>query len=481
MQKKPSPAIGAFLESLNAAPRVKKIIVCGAGMNGDPRGATSFVNTTTPFSGDSISEALELSRPCPHILFLTDPAGVQLTEDDLEILLICASQKNSALCYGDFYCSERTPDSIRPVIPYQKGSIRDDFFFGPFMFVSRAHVEQALRLYGRLSGTTRAGLYELRLTLSLTGPIVKADAPAGCVEKGWAREQSLFAYVDPGNRLYQSEMESVATRHLRRLGAYCSHEPLALPVDTSGPYPVTASVVIPVKNRAGTIEDAVTSALRQKTAFSFNVIVVQNHSSDGTDTIVQSLAERDSRVVHFIPSRKNHGIGGCWMEAVNSSCCGRYVCQLDSDDLYDGADALQALVDKLRENQFGMVAGSYRVVNDSLQEIPPGVIDHREWTDDNGRNNLLRVHGIGAPRAFPSYMLKLFPLPDVSYGEDYAAALRLSRDYRVGRIYEPLYLCRRWEENSDSGLSVEQSNSHLYYKDTLRTQEIERRCARNKA
>ena len=238
------------------------------------------------------------------------------------------------------------------------------------------------------------------------------------------------------------------------------------------PCPVTASIIIPVKNRDKTISDALKSALSQKTDFNYNVIVVQNHSSDRTAEKIDAVAKDDSRVIHIILERKDLGIGGCWNEAVTSSSCGRFVCQLDSDDIYLDENTLSIIVKMLKTLKYGMVVGSYRVVNFNLEEIPPGIVDHREWTEDNGRNNLLRVNGIGAPRAFPRIMLRKFPFPNVSYGEDYSVSLRISRDFRVGRIFEPLYLCRRWNDNSDAMLSREQANKFAYYKDALRTEEI---------
>jgi glycosyltransferase involved in cell wall biosynthesis len=240
-----------------------------------------------------------------------------------------------------------------------------------------------------------------------------------------------------------------------------------------------ATVVIPVRNRERTIAEAVKSALSQEADFPFNVIVVQNHSTDATGEILDGLAAKDARLVHLIPQRTDLGIGGCWNEAVQSPLCGRFVCQLDSDDLYSGEHTLAKIVSMLSCG-YGMVVGSYRLVNVDLEELPPGIVDHREWSDDNGRNNLLRVNGIGAPRAFATALLRAYPLPNVSYGEDYAAALRISRDYRVGRIYEPVYLCRRWEDNTDAQLSNEQEVRYATYKDGLRTKEIEERQANNR-
>jgi glycosyltransferase involved in cell wall biosynthesis len=266
-------------------------------------------------------------------------------------------------------------------------------------------------------------------------------------------------------------MEHTLTHHLKRIGAYCSHELKSVPED-SGTYPVKASVIMPVRNREKTVADAIRSAVNQKTDSPFNVLVVQNHSTDNTREEIEKVAKHNSRVIQIIPGRKDLRIGGCWNLAVQSTHCGQYVCQLDSDDLYEGEDALNKMIETLQRSNCGMTVGTYRVVNRNLEEIPPGVVDHREWSKENGRNNLLRVHGIGAPRGFPTVLLKQYPFPNVSYGEDYAVALRISRDFHVSRIFTPLYLCRRWEENTDSNLSKLEENKFAYYKDQLRTQEI---------
>jgi glycosyltransferase involved in cell wall biosynthesis len=273
-------------------------------------------------------------------------------------------------------------------------------------------------------------------------------------------------------------MEAVATEHLKRLGAYLPPGWTPLPLSAE-PFPCEASVVIPVRNRAATVGEAVTSALNQRTDFPFNVLVVDNHSTDGTAALLEQLASRHARLRHIVPVRRDLGIGGCWQEAVCSSECGRFAVQLDSDDLYAGPLSLQRLVDALRWSDDAMVIGSYTIVDEGLKEIPPGLIDHREWTDENGRNNALRVNGLGAPRAFRTDLLRRMGFPNVSYGEDYAVALAISRQYRIGRIYDSLYLCRRWGGNTDAALSVEQANRNDAYKDTLRTLEILARQRKN--
>jgi len=231
-------------------------------------------------------------------------------------------------------------------------------------------------------------------------------------------------------------------------------------------------VIIPVRNRVKTISEAVQSVLQQQTNFPFNIIVADNHSTDGTTSTLTQLAQKDNRIKHLVPFRQDLGIGGCWNEALLSEHCGKYAVQLDSDDLYSGAPTLQKIVDEFERGDYAMVIGSYKLVNFDLQEIPPGVIDHREWTPDNGRNNALRINGLGAPRAFRTDLVRQFLLPNVSYGEDYAIALRLARGYQIGRIYEPIYLCRRWEGNTDAALPIEKINRHDLYKDRIRTIEI---------
>ena len=249
---------------------------------------------------------------------------------------------------------------------------------------------------------------------------------------------------------------------------------------TEGSFPVLASVIIPVRNRERTVADAVKSALSQQLDGPYNVIVVDNHSTDSTTQILSDLAKADKRLVHIIPERTDLGIGGCWNLAVNDERCGRFAVQLDSDDLYSGPDTLQKIVDKFREGGYSMVIGSYRMCNFNLETLPPGIIDHKEWTDENGPNNALRINGLGAPRAFYTPVVRKIGFPNVSYGEDYAVAIRIAGEYRLGRIFDELYLCRRWEGNSDAALSPEKVNANNLYKDSLRTAELQRRINTNR-
>ncbi|MCL4278537.1 MAG: glycosyltransferase family 2 protein, partial [Ignavibacteriaceae bacterium] len=289
----------------------------------------------------------------------------------------------------------------------------------------------------------------------------------------------LFDYVDPRNREVQIEMEKVFTHHLEEINSFIPFRNKK-PVNFSSSFLYEASVVIPVRNRVNTISDAIKSVLNQKANFNFNVIVVDNYSEDGTTEKIKSITVKDDRVIHIIPERTDLGIGGCWNEAIFHSECGKFAVQLDSDDLYSSENSLQKIVNKFYDENCAMVIGSYKLTDFKLNEIPPGLIDHREWTDENGQNNALRINGLGAPRAFYTPIIKEIKFPNVSYGEDYAVGLAVSRQYKIGRIYEPIYLCRRWEGNTDASLTIEKMNANNFYKDSLRTKEIQLRQAINR-
>lgn len=370
-------------------------------------------------------------------------------------------ETGSALVYSDA--------TGHPRIDYQLGSIRDTFDFGPVI----ALAVPAARSAGIDSGLKWGGLYDLRLRLSEKYPIIRIPEPlyTELTSPQEVERYTQFAYVDPRNRDYQAEMEHVATAHLKRIGAWL--HPHFDPVRTESKFAVKASIIIPVRNRERTILDALHSALAQRAAFAFNVIVVDNHSTDRTTELLRSV--KDSRLIHIVPVRKDLGIGGCWNEAIYSPDCGQYAVQLDSDDLYINERVLDRVVTKLDSGPYAMAIGSYTIVEFSLKELPPGLIDHREWSRENGRNNALRVNGLGAPRAFNTAIVRRIGFPNVSYGEDYAVALQISRDYEIARIYDSLYLCRRWEGNSDSALPLEVANRYDSYKDWLRTVEIEAR------
>jgi len=465
----------ALCSRLAHSPLINTITVIqpDPGANYDPE--INLLQGNFPPGGRAVNQALECAGQGELLLVITQDR-LEIKESELQALVNKAAEHpEAAMLYSDFFSGSR--NNIHPLIAYQTGSIRDDFFFGPLQLYKREKITQALRNHGPLSSGTCTGLYELRLKISCVGSIRHVPEAIGCIPAEGQGQQTHFAYVDPANLERQRKMEHIATAHLERINALCRTPQRSFNAQTHD-WPVEASVVIPVRDRCRTIGEAIQSALDQQTSFPFNVLVVDNHSTDGTTEIIQALAQKNSRIVHIVPASTGLGIGGCWNTAVSDCNCGRFVCQLDSDDLYAGSSTLERMTALLQQG-CGMAVGSYRLVNFDLENIPPGIVDHREWTHDNGHNNLLRVQGIGAPRAFAAELLRAHPFPDVNYGEDYAVALRISRDYRVGRIYEPLYLCRRWEENSDSDISVTQANRFAFYKDTLRTQEIEQRQKQN--
>lgn len=435
-------------------------------------------------NGNILSSAtvVELAEKCEAeyaMLYLSESLinmGLFAEERFLQI----ADDSRASMVYADYY--EESEDALQPhpLIEYQEGSLRDDFAFGPVLLVRVSAWREAL-----LSLKTEyefAGLYALRLALSRIAPIVHIDEYLYSVKEIDTRAsgEKIFDYVNPRNRQVQIEMEKACTEHLKIIGAYLS--PVFKEIDwskDSASFAVEASVIIPVRNRVRTIRDAIKSVLAQKTNFNFNLIVIDNHSTDGTTEAIGEFAS-DSRLVHIIPERKDLGIGGCWNTGVHHPACGKFAVQLDSDDVYSSENTLQKVVDTFYEQQCAMVVGTYRMTNFAMEEIPPGVIDHKEWTLENGRNNALRINGLGAPRAFYTPLLRTINLPNTSYGEDYALGLRISREYRIGRIYDVIYLCRRWEDNSDASLSVEKMNRYNFYKDKLRTIELRARLFQNK-
>jgi glycosyltransferase involved in cell wall biosynthesis len=318
-----------------------------------------------------------------------------------------------------------------------------------------------------------AGLYDLRLKVSQKHRLVHIPELLFTEIEPDIRKsgEKQFDYVDPRNRAVQIEMEIACTDHLKKINGFLKPQFGKIGFNAQE-FEYEASVIIPVKNRVKTIGDAIKSVLNQETDFNFNLIVIDNFSTDGTSEIIGNFAKTDKRVIHLIPARRDLGIGGCWNEGIFHSQCGKFAIQLDSDDLYIDNNVLKNIVNAFYEQQCAMVVGSYKMVNFNLEDIPPGIIDHKEWTPDNGRNNAMRINGLGAPRAFYTPVLRNITVPNVSYGEDYAVGLAISRHYQIGRIYQPLYLCRRWEENSDAALDVAKSNTYNLYKDKIRTIEL---------
>ena len=411
----------------------------------------------------------------PHALLVLHDTAIELGRFALDRLVNVAQWTGAPVVYSDYTDLRATADRRRvphPVTDYQLGSVRDDFDFGSVVLLDSAAIKRAA---GDLPDEDLrfAGWYRLRLAASRVALPARVNELLYTKVEPDARKtgEKQFDYVDPRNRALQVEMERVATEHLKRVGAYL--EPRFANVNFNGQhFEFEASVIIPVKNRVKTIGDAVHSVLKQRTSFPFNVIVVDNHSHDGTTHLLREIAAADKRLIVLIPQRHDLGIGGCWNEAVHHPKCGRFAVQLDSDDIYADDTTLQRVVDVFHRERCAMVIGSYRMTNFALEEIPPGLIDHKEWTPDNGRNNALRINGLGAPRAFYTPVLRRVNIPNVSYGEDYAVGLAISREYQIGRIYEPIYLCRRWEGNSDADLDINKANTYNAYKDKLRTIEI---------
>ena len=437
-----------------------------------PEGCT-FVVIDRMESSNTVMSIAE-NTDADYLLLCTRMTSVRWGLYALERFLRTADDTGAVMVYSDHYALEEGALTKHPAIDYQAGSLRDDFDFGSLWLIK----SQALLDY--VAQTDRvdyqyAGLYDLRLYLSRKGEIfhlneyLYTEAELDTRKSG----EKQFDYVNPRNREVQIEMERACTAHLEKVGAIVDTNFYRQPDFDEQDFACEASVVIPVFNREKTIADAVKSALSQKTNFPYNVIVVNNHSTDSTGKILDSID--DGRLIQIVPSRTDLGIGGCWNVAVNSDHCGKFAVQLDSDDLYSSPKTLQKIVDAFHEQKAAMIIGSYRMCDFDLNTLPPGLIDHKEWTEDNGCNNALRINGLGAPRAFFTPLVRQIQFPNTSYGEDYALGLAFSRRYRIGRIYDELYLCRRWGGNSDAALSVERVNANNLYKDRLRTMELKAR------
>jgi len=425
----------------------------------------------------SIAEAVSAK----YILIYTKTLPLEMGMAALDRIISIAEDTKADMLYADHWQLTADADGVQqrrrhPLIDCQMGALRDDFDFGSVLVFRRSSFRKAVRAME--TEYKYAALYDLRLRMKNIVHIneyLYTEVETDVRKSG----EKQFDYVDPKNRAVQMEMEQACTAHLKRIGAWLRPEFKEPDINEfeGVDFPVTASVIIPVYNRVRTITDAVTSALSQKTDFPFNVIVVDNHSTDGTSELLSAMAFEDPRLKHVIPAKYDLGIGGCWNLAVHHEACGEYAVQLDSDDVYSGPDTLARIVDAFRTQKCAMVVGTYQMTDFDMKPIPPGIIDHREWTEENGRNNALRVNGLGAPRAFWTPLLRKLNLPNASYGEDYAIGLRISREYRIGRIYDVLYCCRRWEGNSDAALDIDKVNSNNLYKDRIRTWELKARLA----
>ena len=437
-----------------------------------PEGCT-FVITDRLESSNTIASIAE-NTDADYVMICTRHTTIGWGNNTLERFLRVADDTDAVMVYADHYKMVEGKMEKHPVIDYQSGSLRDDFDFGSLWCIKA----QALADYIAQSDREEyqfAALYDLRLYLSRVGEIfhlnefLYSEAELDTRKSG----EKQFDYVNPRNREVQIEMEKACTQHLGKVGALIDTTFYRQPDFGEQEFEYEASVIIPVFNREKTVADAVKSALGQKASFKFNVIVVNNHSTDRTGEILDEL--KADNLIQIVPERTDLGIGGCWNEAINSSFCGKFAVQLDSDDLYSSPKTLQKIVDAFYKQKAAMIIGSYRMCDFDLNTLPPGLIDHKEWTDENGCNNALRINGLGAPRAFFTPLVRQIQFPNTSYGEDYALGLAFSRRYRIGRIYDELYLCRRWGGNSDAALSVEKVNANNLYKDRLRTMELKAR------
>ena len=388
-------------------------------------------------------------------------------------------EKNS---FQTEYFDHTSEKGLVRLTDFQRGSIREGFKFGPVIVFS------ALSSLAHKIATEQfeyAGLYSLILHQSETelphhNKTVAYDCQTDNADNRKSGEKQ-FDYLNPKNRAAQIEFEKAATSFLKRIGAFIDYTKLcAIDFGSAPAFPVKISVIIPVYNRVKTIADAIHSALGQKLQHKFNVIVVDNHSTDGTTEIIESACKENSNLIHIVPEETDLKIGGCWNKALTDSRCGQFAVQLDSDDVYSTPETLNKILNKFEEEHCAMVIGSYTLTDFSGNMLPPGLIDHSEWTPENGMNNAIRINGLGAPRAFYTPVARQILFENCSYGEDYAMGLAISRQFKIGRIYESLYMCRRWEGNSDADLSPEKQNANDMAKDLMRTNEIEKRQLLNK-
>ncbi len=465
-----------------------------------------IIQQFSPIRSTSSLRQIAQDATAEYVIISTKPTEYSLSMNALERMAHVADDTGALMLYSDYYTMTNGKREQHPVIDLQEGALRDDFDFGGLLLLRTS----ALRDFVASDPTDYkyAGVYAMRLYMQRCGMVFHLNEYLYTEEELDTRKsgEKQFDYVNPRNREVQIEMERACTEHLRKIGAAVDTTVRKEPDFTEGTFPVEASVIIPVFNRVKTIADAVRSALSQKTSFPYNVIVVDNHSTDGTTEILSELKQEleqisledgtetsaqsnsnsnssrptpHSSLITITPDRTDLGIGGCWNEAIYSDHCGRFAVQLDSDDLYSSPDTLQSIVDCFHEKKAAMVIGSYRMCDFDLNTLPPGIIDHREWTDENGPNNALRINGLGAPRAFFTSLLRKVGFPNTSYGEDYALGLHFSRHHRIGRIYDELYLCRRWGGNSDAALSIDRINANNQYKDKLRTIELRARLRMN--
>jgi len=452
---------------------------------------TYFIDSKQVASSEVLKEIAKQTTS-QYLALVTKSPKVEISEDALQRFVQVANDTKAGMLYADYCKVSAENRQLIPTIEYQEGSLRDDFDFGNVLFFDANLFKQIVE--SQQNNYKFAALYDLRLKISkifhINEPLYDVSETR-CLSEVEGTDDNQFAYVDVKNIAVQQEMEKAVTEHLKNIGALLTPDYQQIDLNSES-FEVEASIIIPVKNREKTILDAIKSAISQKTNFKFNVIVVDNHSTDQTTEIIRTQISQMntnshknnicenlcnscdlcSEIVHIIPTRHDLNIGGCWNEAVNHQKCGKFAVQLDSDDVYINENVLQKIVDEFYAQRCAMLIGSYTLVNFDYEKIPPGDITHAEWTEQNGMNNALRINGLGAPRCFYTPIIRKIGFPNVSYGEDYAVGLRICREYKIGRIYDSLYFCRRWDSNSDANIDIKKLNEFNFYKDKIRTIEL---------
>lgn len=469
--------VSETVKGLRACEHVKSIYLLATEKNQEAVEGCELLPVTS-LNASATLHAIADRSDADYTLLYTKYTTLELGYFALERMVRIADDSQAGMAYADSYHVTDGKQEKAPVIDYQYGSLRDDFNFGSLLLFNAAAFREAA---SRMTTDFQfAGLYDLRLKLSQKASLVHINEYLYSEVENDNRKsgEKIFDYVDPKNRGVQIEMEAACTEHLKAIGGYLEPRFEKIAFD-EGNFEYEASVIIPVRNRVRTIADAIESVLKQQTSFKFNLIIIDNHSTDGTTEAIDRFAA-DERVVHLIPERNDLGIGGCWNLGVHHPKCGKFAVQLDSDDVYKDEYTLQTMVNAFYEQNCGMVVGTYMMTDFHMNMIAPGIIDHKEWTPENGRNNALRINGLGAPRAFYTPLLRKVKVPNTSYGEDYALGLNISRRYQIGRVYDVVYLCRRWDDNSDASLSIEKMNANNLYKDRIRTWELQARVAMNK-
>ena len=469
--------VSETVKGLRACEHVKSIYLLATEKNQEAVEGCELLPVTS-LNASATLHAIADRSDADYTLLYTKYTTLELGYFALDRMVRIADDSQAGMAYADSYHVTDGKQEKAPVIDYQYGSLRDDFNFGSLLLFNAAAFREAA---SRMTTDFQfAGLYDLRLKLSQKASLVHINEYLYSEVENDNRKsgEKIFDYVDPKNRGVQIEMEAACTEHLKAIGGYLEPRFEKIAFD-EGNFEYEASVIIPVRNRVRTIADAIESVLKQQTNFKFNLIIIDNHSTDGTTEAIDRFAA-DERVVHLIPERNDLGIGGCWNLGVHHPKCGKFAVQLDSDDVYKDEYTLQTMVNAFYEQNCGMVVGTYMMTDFHMNMIAPGIIDHKEWTPENGRNNALRINGLGAPRAFYTPLLRKVKVPNTSYGEDYALGLNISRRYQIGRVYDVVYLCRRWDDNSDASLSIEKMNANNLYKDRIRTWELQARVAMNK-